>query len=329
MPRRAWTALKWVLCLAVLAFVARRAYQLWTRQELAAIEFSAVWLVPSALVYLVGWLPAVTVWRRLMRRLGAEVRTFDAVRAHYCGHLGKYVPGKALVVVIRSGLLRDRGAPLLVSGLAAAYETLLLMSAGLAVGVALAPLLASPERAASWPEWARQIIAVPVLPVVLVIAATAALLPVISQLLTLFAVQMTPRGMSQGDRAVRIGRRTVAASLAILAAGWSIHGLSLGLVLHALGVPFDAGQWPLWTGAAALATSLGFVAVFAPGGIGVREGLLIEFLSAQPGIAPQIAVAAAVLLRIVWFAAEIIAAGALYWMRGPGMTNDEARMTKE
>ena len=132
----------------------------------------------------------------------------------------------------------------------------------------------------------------------------------------MFAVQMTPRGMLQGERAVRIGSRQVAASLLLLAAGWSLHGLSLGLVLYAVGVPFELTQWPFWTGAAALATAIGFLAVFAPGGLGVREGLLIEFLAAQPAIGPQQAIAAAVLLRIVWFAAEIAAAACLYWMNG-------------
>ena len=322
--RRAWLLLKWTLCAAVLAFVARRAWVLWTHEDLADLEFSATWLIPAGVVYLVGWLPSVTVWRRLMRRLGAEVRPFDAARAHYCGHLGKYVPGKALVVVIRSGLLRDRGAPLLVSGLTAAYETMLLMGTGLALGLALSPLFVPPARIATWPEWMQATIGVPVLPALGLLALAAALLPVISQLLTLFAVKMTPRGMFQGDQAVRIGPRLVAASLVLLVVGWSVHGLSLGLVLHAVGVPFDLADWPLWTGAVALATSAGFLVLFAPGGLGVREGLLIEFLSAQAAIGPRQAIAAAVLLRIVWFVAEIAAAGSLYCLKPAGRHESEA-----
>jgi hypothetical protein len=312
---RAWLLLRWLLCAAVLAFVAGRAWLLWTHEDLAGLEFSAVWLLPAGVVYLAGWLPSVTVWRRLMLRLGARVRPFDAARAHYCGHLGKYVPGKALVVVIRSGLLRDRGAPLLVSGLTAAYETMLLMGTGLALGVVLCPLLVSPERVATWPDWAQSTIGVPVLPAIGVVALAAVLLPVLSQLLTLFAVKMTPRGMFRGDQAVRIGPRLVAASLLLLVIGWGVHGLSLGLVLHAVGVPFDLGDWPSWTGAVALATSAGFLVLFAPGGLGVREGLLIEFLTAQAAIGSRQAVAAAVLLRIVWFAAEIAAAGSLYCLK--------------
>ncbi len=79
-------------------------------------------------------------------------------------------------------------------------------------------------------------------------------------------------------------RLILAVLLLLLAAGWSLHGLSLGLVLYAVGVPFELVQWPFWTGAAALATAIGFLAVFAPGGLGVREGLLIEFLAAHYGV---------------------------------------------
>ena len=34
----------------------------------------------------------------------------------------------------------------------------------------------------------------------------------------------------------------------------------------------------------ALSTSLGFAVLFAPGGLGVREGILLAILNSQPGI---------------------------------------------
>jgi hypothetical protein len=55
---------------------------------------------------------------------------------------------------------------------------------------------------------------------------------------------------------------------------------------------------------------LGFVAVFAPAGLGVREGALMEILGPQIG---PTAVVAAVLLRIVCLVSEVLAALALYY----------------
>ena len=310
---RLWLALRWALCLIVLAFVGRRGAELWQQEELQRVEFSAVWLILAALAYLVGWLPSLWFWHVLLQRLGADVRIFDAARAYYCGHLGKYIPGKATVLVIRSGMLRERGSPVTVSALTATYETLLMMGAGLALAVALAPRLLSETTTGRWSPWLRQIISVWWLPSLVVLGACLLLLPVVSELLTYVAVRMTPRGMLGGDRSVGVGQRLLAAGLAAFLAGWALHGLSLGLTLRALGTPLSAADWPLWTGAVSLSTVIGFFAIFAPGGMGVREGLLIETLQIQPHIGPQQAVVASIFLRLVWLAAELLIAAVLYY----------------
>ena len=65
-----------------------------------------------------------------------------------------------------------------------------------------------------------------------------------------------------------------------------------------------------------LATSLGFAAIFAPGGVGVREAVLIEGL-AKSGVGLQPAVIGSVALRAAWLLAELIASGALYYGHRP------------
>ena len=67
---------------------------------------------------------------------------------------------------------------------------------------------------------------------------------------------------------------------------------------------------------AGLATALGFVAFFAPGGVGVREGVLIEGLS-RSGIPLQPAVLGSVALRAVWLLAELATSAALYYGHRP------------
>ena len=59
-----------------------------------------------SVIYLVGLLPAGLFWWRVLWVLGQKTRFLDTMRAYYIGHLGKYVPGKAMVVVLRAGLLQ-------------------------------------------------------------------------------------------------------------------------------------------------------------------------------------------------------------------------------
>ena len=63
------------------------------------------------------------------------------------------------------------------------------------------------------------------------------------------------------------------------------------------------------TAAVALATVSGFVVAVMPGGLGVREGVLMSALA--PALGPDRSVVAALTLRLVWVAAEVVAAAVL------------------
>ena len=74
----------------------------------------------------------------------------DAMSAQLVGHLGKYVPGKAMVVVIRAGRLSGKGVPVLSGSIAVFLETLLMM----AVGAAVAGVLVFVLPVSRWIAWA-------------------------------------------------------------------------------------------------------------------------------------------------------------------------------
>jgi hypothetical protein len=116
-----------------------------------------------------------------------------------------------------------------------------------------------------------------------------------------------------------LGTSTDRLSLAITLVGfagfvaaWWLQGLALGLTIHAVSTePWKWDDWPFWTGSSAVAMVGGFLAFFAPGGLGVREGLLMELLERQLG--PREAVLVALLLRGVSLVGEILVALALYY----------------
>ena len=97
----------------------------------------------------------------------------------------------------------------------------------------------------------------------------------------------------------------------MFALSWAGHGLSLLLVLRSLNPQMlSLDNWTIATAAAAAGTSIGFFAIFAPGGLAVREGLIITVLAPSTGGA--IAVAAAGLYRLASLTAECLAAFTLY-----------------
>lgn len=308
-----WRLLKWSLCAVVIVFVGRRAYNLWNQghDQLESVSVQWRWLVLAGCTYAVGWLPSIWFWRKLMRSLGARIRYADVTRAYCCGHLGKYIPGKAMVLIIRAGLMKDRGCAAAPAALTATYETLLMMGAGLCIAIALSP-------STGWPHWIKPLATSPIIPFVLVTVACLLFYPLIAKLLTIVAVKMIPADMLREGRDIRIRPKLIGAGLLAFVVSWSMSGLSLGFTLQAVSnESFQIHGWPVWTGAVAIATVVGFLAVFAPGGMGVREGMLLEVLSVQPDIGEKQAVFAALLLRLVWIVAEIAMATALYYMVKP------------
>src|SRR5829696_1167959 len=135
--RPRWTrstklALKTAVGLVVLWAVGRHAYQTWhrLREQGGTLRVEPAWFALSVALYLVGLAAFGVFFERIMKASATPVRLGPAVRAYLISHLGKYVPGKALVVVMRVGLVTPYGARAATAAFATLYETLDMMAAG-------------------------------------------------------------------------------------------------------------------------------------------------------------------------------------------------------
>ena len=322
--RRLWPVLKWLMFALVIAFVGRRAWLLWRDGDVGSVTVHWPWLLAAFGLYGVGWLPSVWYWHQLIHRFGGTSGRWDVAHAYFAGHLGKYIPGKASVLLIRAGMLAERGCRPGVAALTSTYETLTYMGVGLAVGLALAPLVWR-QIVVDLPAFIRPVFERPLVFGAVVVAVCVLLVPAVAKILGLIARRLTPPAVSVGEierGEARVGTESQPMLIEIPAsflqgwsfmfvAAWLFHGLSLGCTLRAVGVATSLSDWLVWTGDIWTASFLGFVAVFTPGGLGVREAALIELLKSQPGISPSQAVAVSVLLRGTWLAAEIFVTLAL------------------
>lgn len=305
---RAWPYLKWAGFALVMGLIAKRGWEIWKTAPADAWKINAVWLVPATVCYIVGWLPSVAFWRAMLRGCAMQPPWYATARAYYIGALGKYVPGKAMVLVLRAAYVKDHGVAPGVGAITAMYETLATMGAGAALAVALSPLATSPRLWGVLPSWVQPLREQPWLLPGLVIVGTLAALPVIARLFTLIARKLTPKTAGDGG-SVGITTGLLLRGLLTVSGGWFLFALSLGCVLQALGAgEFSWRAFPGWLAASTLSTVGGFVILIAPGGLGVREMLLTEVLVSQPGVTEVQAFLAAWLLRVVWLVGELLAA---------------------
>ena len=233
--------------------------------------------------------------------MGQNVTLPQALRAYYIGHLGKYVPGKAMVVVLRTGLVRGQGVDTSLAAASVFFETLTMMAVGAFLSAAIVAVWFHQQTLLFWAALAMMIVAgLPTLP------------PVFRRLVRLVGVGRTNPAIV--EKLSDLGYGTMLIGWLLTAISWVAVGLSFWAVLRSLGAA-DAnliGQLHLYTAAVTLATVAGFVS-FVPGGAVVREAALAEMLVLMmPQMDKAVAVIGAILLRLVWLVAELVISGILY-----------------
>ncbi|MFM8583355.1 MAG: YbhN family protein [Planctomycetaceae bacterium] len=300
LPAWLWPAIKWGLFALVLWSVSRQAWQMSHSIEDQPTSIRWSWVALSGFLAVAAWIPSLWYWQRLLAAFHCHVPWFPLIHAYYIGHLGKYVPGKAAVIVIRTALLRSFGLGPAVGAYTVTTEALTYMAAGLTNAAALLPF-----AAAQLPQlpWLQTIASRPLLrgllPVAVGVTGVLLLIAGSGQFVRLAQRAAIQRG---GDPQAfpPLPRGLLVQGFLVFVAGWWLQGASLGAAVAAASPTLPSGSdWPRWTGAAALALVGGFLALFAPGGLGVREAVLLSLLS---HLEPR----AALLATVLWRAASLL-----------------------
>lgn len=264
-------------------------------------ELQPAWLVASGILYLAALYPSGVFWHRLMRALGGQPSLGASLRSYYIGHLGKYVPGKAMVILIRAGLLSRQGVNPMLAGVTIFYETLTSMAVGAFVSAAIVGL------------WYRENWRLVALALAMMVVAGLPTVPALFRWLAR-VVGIGRKSPELIERLAHLPGRTILSGWLTISLGWVLMGLSLWAARQAVGIPSAgvASELPRFTASVALATVAGFVS-FIPGGLGVREAVLIETLALGfSRDAEASALVSAVLLRLIWLVAELVISVILY-----------------
>lgn len=308
--RRLIVATKLVLAASVILAVGRQASDVLRRLDLRETlpRLASPWMAVAAAAYLAG-LALDGVWfGRVLDQSTSRVPKPAAIRAYLISHLGKYVPGKAMVVVMRVGLVVPAGARAVTATIATLYETIVMMAAGGMVAAVCFSVGSHRSVSLTLGPLGTRAVPLGVLGLLLGLAFVCVAAPRVFALLT----RPITRPFAHVDGAVspRLSLGLLSEGLCWTACGWLLLGLSQVAVLRALGHGWPPlPDLPAVFGSVALATVAGFAVPIAPGGLGVREWVLWTSLGAV--VPHERAVAASVTLRLVWLVAEIVAASVL------------------
>jgi uncharacterized membrane protein YbhN (UPF0104 family) len=308
--RWGWPLLKGLLALAILVAVGRQFYRDLSQFDLAELEPRPIWLAASGGLYLLGLSLSAWYWYHLLHVFGERPGRYAAVRAYFLGHLGKYVPGKAWALLLRGSLVRGPRVRFGVAIISSFYEVLTTMAAGALVAAAVFTFEPAAIPGLDWhPLWTG----------LLLLALCG--VPLMPGVFNFVVGRMAERFRKvESFRLPRLRLGTLLLGLLVTSAGWGLLGLALWSLLQGI-LPeppaWTVATWLRCCGSIGLAYVAGFLALFMPSGIGVREYFLLPLLAfAGP---PGPVAAAVLLLRLVWTAAELVLAALLMGggSRGP------------
>ena len=288
----------------------RRALWEEDRQRLISERFdwwriSPAWIFAAGVLYVLGGVPCWLFWHQTLKALQQRPSPWGSLRAYWIGHLGKYVPGKALVVVLRAGLIRGPYVDGGIAAIAVFVETLTMMAVGATWSAILLYVSLDSDQQRTWLPWA----------ILLAVCAGLPTLPPIFRWLVSFIQRR--RGIEVSRELIAgIQTRRMAQGWVWMSLSWALMGLSLWATLRAF--PGDSrtmveslADLPAIVACAALAVVLGFVSLL-PGGVGVRELVVVTLLTPLPNTGSAKALAAALVVRVVWLLAEVLVSTILY-----------------
>ena len=272
------------------------------------LRLSPFWLGTSAIVYAVCLVFPATYWCCVLRYLGQRPTLYRSIRAHLVGHVGKYVPGKVCVVLIRAGLLRGKTVDTTVCVLSIFLEGLMQMAVGalLVVGVLFWRAVdTGQEHFLLYILLLFLGVAVPILP------------PVFKRIVYFIGLR---KFSTEVDKVNALPWRTFLFGIPLMLVFWALISLSYWCVIHAIGIPIPFSDYPTCILAITASMVAGFVFVVAPAGMGVREAIIcmLAFSLFKPfSDTPEAAaLISTVVLRLLWIVTEMVLAACVYWIPG-------------
>jgi uncharacterized membrane protein YbhN (UPF0104 family) len=252
--RKLLIAAQVVLATVLVWFPVRLLAVRWHDVQWRASDLRLRWdvIALSCGIVLFAYALLIQAWRTVVRGWGSRLDYRDAARIWTISNLGRYVPGKVWQLGTMAVMARQHG----VSGLVAAGSALVVTVVNLVAGLVVAAVTGADVFGLS--PWAVGAVGV--------LAAGTLLGPSVLPRV----IQLVARATGREVVAPQLPMRAVVVAALSSVAAWVLYGLAFREL--AAGVLGSApGALSLYVAVFTSSYLLGFLALFAPGGVGVRE----------------------------------------------------------
>lgn len=245
-----------------IGFLVWEIVQNWAGVAKALASMNPALVVLAAVLILVGLYVNMLSWRSVVAALGVRLSRTQAATVFFTSQLGKYIPGGIWPVVASARLGQAFGLSAILS--VVSMTVALLMSLTVGSVFAVGALFLIPAVASTYAY----------LPITLIVIGIVVLSPPILNRLIRLGLRVLRRSGQIGALATKPFTEGIGWSLL----SWLCFGLALVSLIAATG-SVSPHTFVGGISGYALSWVAGFVAVFVPAGVGVREGVLVLVLS--------------------------------------------------
>jgi hypothetical protein len=279
---------QWILAAIVIGFAGRELARQWEGIGPALRNVRVEWgyVVASGALVLVTYLVLIEAWRTTLRVWSARLSFPNAARIWFVSNLGKYVPGKVWQIAAMGAMAQREGVNLVnvIAGFAVIAVT---------AGGEIAAAIGGTASGSTARTTELAVIAIAVVGLAALVVA-----PLAVPRLTALAARVSGRSLAVPN----VPPRAIWIAAAATTTSWVLYGVAFAL--FARGVSGSAtGNAPSYIAVYTGSYLAGYLALFAPGGVGVREAVLVlampRFQLASVADAAVIAVASRLWLTVL------------------------------
>lgn len=287
--RPAMKALQWLAGVVIVVFIVRYLSRHWEEVSSAPIvwQFRPGWVALGVVIVLAVFVLLAEAWRLMLRGWGHPLSFWTAGRIWLLSSMAKYIPGKVWALAGMAVMAREQGVPALVAtGSSIILQVLSVGTGALVVAAGGAGLLRETGGITQGMVLAAAVVS-------LALVGLMHWPPLLRRLLSL--VDLSVGSVPPPS--------ILAAGAAATLVAWIGYGLAFWC--FALGTMPAAGLDPVEAITAGTAGYVvGAIAPFAPGGLGVREGITVMALQGRTGLGAALALAA--VARLGMTVAEVL-----------------------
>ena len=289
--------IKWTVALVIFAFLGKMVWENWNQLEGASFTFRFLPFLVSTLLFVLSYFIQVWAWYLITLRLGIAIPLKETVESWFYSQLGKYLPGKVWLFLGRLYLYGSKGKSKKTVIVALYFETVtVVMAAGLVFLVSLFFLREIQPPA----PWISSAWLIPLFFLCFLFLHPRVLQEIFNKIL---------QALKRAPISIFISYMETLSIVGVCVLSWLVGGIGFYLFVDSV-FAVSSGYLLMLTGALAISSTLGLIALFAPSGLGVREGVLVYLLSAiMPG---SVAIVLSILTRLWMTFIEIGLIGVVY-----------------